>query len=151
LGRVVKTVLRFTHSGTNTDFFQDEVARIDMNFIKDQDIFRVRKGYRAYNLDSGYYSFDVYFKIKKLSSTVYTKIETLYNLTDANFYLPDTIKMYYEYLINTDSMKYVKMKRDDYFKKYAMGRIEADTIIKINFIETTPTGVTIDNEIKVTA
>ena len=62
--------------------------------------------------------------------------------SDASFYLPDTIEMYYEYLINTASMKYVQMKRDDYMKKYATGEIDADVVLKINFSETNPTGVT---------
>ena len=143
---MVRTVLKFTHSGGDVDFYEQEVVKIDMNFIKEQDLFRVRKGYRAYNLDSGYYSFDVYFKIRKWSETesTYTKIETLYGLTDASFYLPDTIEMYYEYLINTASMKYVQMKRDDYMKKYATGEIDADVVLKINFSETNPTGVTIE-------
>ena len=41
-------------------------------------------------------------------------------------------------------MKYVQMKRDDYMKKYATGEIDADVVLKINFSETNPTGVTIE-------
>lgn len=140
----MNTALIFSHSGGTTTFYDDEVNTMEKDFIKEVDMFRVRDGFRGYNHDQGYYNLSISFQNKKFSDGTHTidKIKDLFDLVDSSTYLPETMQLYYEYMISTSSNYYVQMKRDDYKKQLIAGEIPVN-IMTINFIQTTPEGVAV--------
>jgi len=129
------TVVRFTHSSGNIDFFRDEVRILEVKTIRPINLWWSIPGYAHI-----YYTGDerkeiiITFNLKR-SSTI-DRIEDLYDLeSDATYRQPQVITCYYRYGIDTTTYPVeVQMMRDGMVWPYASGSKES-TKLKIRFIE----------------
>ena len=132
-------VLRFTYSGTNYDFYDEEVPTMKIRYVQPVDVMYYARGYFHYNIyNKEYRIFQVDFYLRL--STTRTKIESLYAATSS--YQPDSITMYYDYARDTTLATTVQMRRDDVFREYVFGQHAAAIYMPVIFVETalgTPT------------
>lgn len=135
----MKTVLRFTYGGTNTNFSKDEVLNVVVSNVQKTNIWQdLQEYYHLNKIGKSYKVITVNFNIT--SESTKTKIETLWDYKDA-YYQPDIIQFFYEYGIDTDTNMFVRMKRDEYKLKYEFGRLTHGQIIPLRFYEAKHTGV----------
>jgi|GEM_PF-3919104 len=133
--------LRFVHSGGTTSFYNDETIEMIVDNIQKVD--RVQDvgataGYFSGNfrqifLGNSYKKIDITFNFDVPYEDVLTKLNTLYALTDS-YGQPEIVECYYEYAINTATMIYAQLKRDDYLKNYESG-LTKDVLVKMTFYE----------------
>ena len=151
--------LRFSYNGTNTDFYVEEVPKINIDnkqyMILHRNLFNEAINstsfngythaelYRKYLWGKAYRIFSVNFLIKY--KTTRAKIKTLYDYVEATHGNPQIIQMYNEYKIDTDlgntpSWVPAQMIRQDYKDRYYTGYDVYDTL-SVRFVETTYSGV----------
>ena len=138
-------ILRFTYSGTSTDFYRDEVAEVDLDTVQGVDIYRDISGYHHLVKTSAEYNrLRVQFKlmIGTTGTSTIDKLETLLGYVDT-YKQPVVITCFYEYSISTTNSIQVQMKRDDFIRPYIHGLNAGNVILPITFIESVPAGVAI--------
>ena len=127
------TVLRFTYSGTNTDFSNDEVLNLQVSNVQKIYLWQDLQEYFHLNkIGKSFKRISVNFNVTSLNTI--TKIETLWGYKDS-YYQPNLIQMYYEYAVSTSTNIFVRMKRDDYKLNYEFGQVEYGQVIPIIFYE----------------
>jgi len=156
MGTSREIALRFTYSGTSTDFYIDEVPSMNIankqyviinrnivNWYADYPASTHAEMYRKYEWGSAYRLFTVNFSINLI--TTRDKIKTLFDYVESYHGNPQIIQMYNEYKIDTDngdtpSWIPVQMMRQDYRDTYFSGYDVPDSL-PIRFVETTYSSV----------
>jgi len=137
------TALKFVYNSVETNFDEDEILDMKINNISKSYLWRDMEGYfHLYKIAEAYKKLTIIFSKKSHEGRlVQSKIKTLWEYQDSD-YQPAIMKCYYEYLIDTSSLMYVQMKRDDYNEQYIFGKQAANNL-KIVFFEAVPVGVAI--------
>lgn len=136
--------MRFKLSGTNYDFYDDEVNELEITHSLQRIIYKNISGkwgiYRLGTDDSEYKIFDVEFINKYGPTATWDKIYNLW-YADALSGQPQMIEFYYKYAIDSTANCQVKMIRQMFSYDYFSGHRVANNLIPISFIEVKPEGV----------
>jgi len=137
----MSTILRFTHDATDTNFDQNEVQKVVLSNVQNSNVWQdVDEYYHLDRVGASYKKITISFWLD--TPTTWTKLETLWGYKDA-YFQPDTIKLYYEYLISTTNNYYVKMKRDNFSLQFFEGRYVVGKNLTLTFYEAVPSGVAV--------
>ena len=130
----MSTALRFTHSGTDYDFSDEEVEEIKYYpTVERTDVFWDLFGNATmYIIGDGYKMFEITFRI--VNRSAYTNLKALFNLVDSDNN-PESLLCYYEYLIDPVSKCMVQMRRDQYEEQYIAGYLKYGYTVTIQFLE----------------
>ena len=132
----MNTVVRFTHGGGNTDFYADEVPKLEKNVIQDVDLYQDVNGYwHLYRMSPQYSRVRIWFNLAR--STTIERIEDLFDRVDS-YKQPEEMTLYYRYGIDTTTYPLrVKMIRDQMRWPYITGYQAAEEVLKFDFYATT--------------
>jgi len=140
---VLSTVLRFTHGGGNTDFYDDEVKELDLHTVQDKTLLRKfgTRYYHMYYVGNPYYVIDLYLLLKYGGSGgTLSRMEDIFDRDPDN--QPETMECFYEYGIDSANSIWVQMKRDTMVWPYKTG-YEESKVIKLTFYEAVPEGIAV--------
>ena len=138
------TVLRFSHTGGNTDFYTDEVKALHMDTVQPIDLWNDAEGYfHHYKYSGKHYELEIEFNLAiGGSSGTIEKIEDLWDQVDT-YKQPEVMTCFYEYKLSTTNSIQVQMMRDEMVWSFFSGKLKLSEIIPITFIEAVPEGVAV--------
>lgn len=134
------TVLRFSHSGGNTDFDELEIPSIRVEHVQRTDMFVLRtNNVKMYNIGVGFKRVIVTFDLVR--KTTVDKLKTLFDLVDS-YEQSEVMTCYYLYQHDTGVSCYVQMKRDE-FKQFWGNTGKLRKQVPITFQEAINTATTV--------
>jgi len=128
-------VLRFTHSGGNTDFYEDEVENL---IVADRQRVVRRKNKKNYWLQVLYGNThkEIDLKIYISGDNVSDRVDDIYDLVDSYGH-PEIMRMFYEYDLDSDTEIWVQLIRQGRIRKFFAGESEV-MVLPLTFIEVQP-------------
>lgn len=158
------TILRFTHTSGNTDFYDDEVDYLYYDTVQEDDRY-IEMGTLLYNEVWSHYLIGVEWHLIKIGFKMarqdgggydgtLTRLEELYDryyYNDAysgpdpdsddpvyGYGSPEVMKCYYEYAIEPTNLIHCQMNRHQMRWPYFSGANLLDVVIDIDFYEAVP-------------
>ena len=131
--------------GSDINFYEEEVPFMKILNKRDSHIFQVENGraFGFYYTSNRYRIFEVI--IKEVYSDTRSRIESLMAYSD-DYDQPKAMQMYYEYSISTANNYWVQMNRGMMSRSYVGGYKKAEGEIKLQFVESRPSGVAVELE-----
>lgn len=134
------TIIRFIHSGGNTDFYSTEVDELIVKTVQDRVLHQsIDNFFTQTILGEAYKVFNLKYYLG--STSTLNRLNNLYDKV-GTYGQPELMRFYYKYNLDADEFAWVQMIRQGFIKHYFNGLYQAVNL-PITFVEVVPEPVEI--------